>query len=197
LYDLLTRSGILLGLGLLLAAVAGGWLARRMGVPIRELQLGAARLGAGAPGHRLRLKTRDEVGALADPFNRRVAALPDACPTPEAKVEARTHELAEALEQQTATADVLKVISGSPGELKAVFDAMLENATRICRAEFGRMALSDGSTFKTAAMFGGTPEYARFLEENPEGHAGLISQMTADRKAIHVLDAREPADYRS
>src|SRR5262249_37468805 len=73
----------------------------------------------------------------------------------------------------------------------------LENATRICRAEFGRMALSDGSTFKTAAMFGGTPEYARFLEENPEGHGGLISQMTAERKAIHVLDAREAADYRS
>src|SRR5262249_15938520 len=103
----------------------------------------------------------------------------------------------EALERQTATAEVLKVISSSPGELKPVFDAMLENATRICRCEFGRMALHDGSVFKTAAVFGATPEFARFLEENPEGSGGLIERMGGERKVVQVVDASEGVGYRS
>src|SRR5215813_7737914 len=59
-------------------------------------------------------------------------------------VEARTRELSESLEQQTATSEVLKVISSSPGELELVFEAMLQNATRICGAKFGQMYSYDG-----------------------------------------------------
>jgi two-component system NtrC family sensor kinase len=70
------------------------------------------------------------------------------------EVQARTRELSESLDQQTATSEVLKVISSSPGELEPVFDAMLANATRICEAKFGVLFLSEGDAFRTVALHG-------------------------------------------
>jgi GAF domain-containing protein len=64
----------------------------------------------------------------------------------------RTTDLTEALEQQTASSDVLRVISSSPGDLKPVFDAMLASATRICDATFGSMLLRDGDAYRRVAL---------------------------------------------
>src|SRR3974390_2801998 len=75
----------------------------------------------------------------------------------------RTRELSEALEQQTATSEVLKVISSSPGELNPVFNAMLDNATRICEAKFGILLLFDGEAFRFAAEYGTPREYSEFV----------------------------------
>src|SRR5213595_691622 len=72
----------------------------------------------------------------------------------------RTDDLSESLEQQTATSEVLKVISSSPGELKAVFNAMIENATRLCGAQVGTLVLYDGSGFMGAAVYGHSDRYA-------------------------------------
>src|ERR1700746_547523 len=68
------------------------------------------------------------------------------------EVEARTRELSEALEQQTATSEVLQGISRAPGALEPVFQAMLENAVRICEAKFGTMYRYDGDMFHPAAV---------------------------------------------
>src|SRR5215467_15030629 len=80
------------------------------------------------------------------------------------------NELRESLQQQTATADVLKVISSTPGELQPVFETMLENAVRICGAKFGNLWLCEGNAFRVNAMHGAPTEYADNLRKNPFMH---------------------------
>jgi GAF domain-containing protein len=81
------------------------------------------------------------------------------------EVQARTRELTESLEQQIATSEVLKVISGSPGELEPVFSAILENATRICEAKSANLWLCDGGEFRAAAFFGASATYRKLVSE--------------------------------
>ena len=76
------------------------------------------------------------------------------------EVQARTRELSESLQQQTATADVLKVISSSPGDLEPVFDAMLEKATHICKAKFGPLYRSEGDRLRTVSLHIAPPAFA-------------------------------------
>jgi hypothetical protein len=79
----------------------------------------------------------------------------------EQKLDARTRELTEALEQQTATSEVLQVISSSPDELEPVFDSMLTNATRLCAAKFGTLYLCEGEELRIVAMHNAPPAYAK------------------------------------
>src|SRR5205823_6513725 len=83
-------------------------------------------------------------------------------------VQARTRELSEALEQQTATSEVLRVISSSPGELEPIFQAMLSNATRICEANFGVLFRFKGEAVEAAAMVGVPPSFAEFWQRGPQ-----------------------------
>ena len=78
----------------------------------------------------------------------------------------RTDDLTEALEQQTATSEVLRVVSASPGEMKPVFEAMLANALRICEAKFGHILLYDGERYHAAHLHDVPSSYREFSEQN-------------------------------
>src|SRR5262244_3737977 len=98
-------------------------------------------------------------------------------------------KLAEALEQQTATSEVLQVISSSPGELGSVFQAMLENATRICEASFGSMALREGDGFRRVALYNAPPEFAEFNEREPyiaPGVSSTLDQLMRTKQLVHL-----------
>ena len=164
LYAAIERTGLVLLGALALAFAAGLFLARRMVVPIQKLRAGAARLGSGDFGHRIAIKSGDEVEALANQFNVMAGRLQESYANLERKVEQRTRELSESLEQQTATADVLRVISNSPGDLQPVFETMLQKAVRICGAQFGNLWLREGDFFRIGAITQGAPAaYADFL----------------------------------
>ena len=101
------------------------------------------------------------------------------------------NELRQSLEQQTATADVLKVISSSPGELEPVFQAMLENATRICAAEFGTLYRYDGGMYHITAEIGTPAEYSEVRRQRgpfAPRPGGLLDEVTRTKKTTHTTD---------
>jgi hypothetical protein len=103
----------------------------------------------------------------------------------------RTDDLGEALEQQTATSEVLKVISSSPGELEPVFNAMLENATRICEAKFGILVLSEGDAFRTVALHGAPPAFAEARRHEPvirPGPGTSFHRAASTRQPVQIAD---------
>jgi two-component system NtrC family sensor kinase len=99
-------------------------------------------------------------------------------------------ETREALEQQTATAEVLGVINSSPGDLTPVFDAMLEKALRLCEAEIGTLWISDGEQSQAVANRGAPTAYAEFLNRGPH------PRPTRTRGIVHIPDIKETEFYR-
>jgi GAF domain-containing protein/HAMP domain-containing protein len=199
LYDSIQRTGYVLLGALVLAFIAGTFLARRMVVPIQTLRAGAARIGSGDLSQRISIKTGDEVEGLADQFNDMAGRLQESYANLERKVEQRTHELSEALEQQTATSEVLKVISSSPGDLKPVFQAMLENATRICEAQFGVLNLFKDGALHLGAMHDVPPAFAKFLQQGPYQPlpGSVLDRALQTKQAVAAADNAAEATSRA
>ncbi|MBR1286618.1 GAF domain-containing protein [Bradyrhizobium sp. AUGA SZCCT0177] len=110
-------------------------------------------------------------------------------------VQARTLELSESLEQQTATSEVLEVISASAGDLEPVFQKMLENATRICGANFGTMGLFDGDSYQNVALYNVPPAFAETPQKfRPHPKSGVVTA-TRNREAFQVEDIRTQPPY--
>jgi signal transduction histidine kinase len=184
-------------LGLVLAVVASLLLARNMVRPIQALQAGAAQIGAGALDQRIEVRTGDELEALADQFNSMTAQLQESYANLEQKVKARTRELTEALEQQTATSEVLKVISRSTFNLQPVLETLLENAVRLGSAEWGVIYKFDGEILHVAALYAARPELMEFWQRTqirPERGSGA-GRAVLDRRTIHIPDVLRDPEY--
>src|SRR5205807_1322525 len=108
-------------------------------------------------------------------------------------------ETREALEQQTATAEVLGVINSSPGELAPVFDAMLEKAMRLCGAFFGELRTYDGAAFHTAATRGVPEAFVEYRAHNPPAHGPGTgpARILAGHRVIHDVDLTDSDAYRN
>lgn len=107
------------------------------------------------------------------------------------------HELRETLQQQTATSKVLQVIASSPGDLKPVFETVLENATRLCDAEFGNIYRWDGEALHLVAWHNTPPAFAAYRKSGPfrPSATSLIGRMVKTKAVTHVADAADNPDY--
>jgi putative methionine-R-sulfoxide reductase with GAF domain len=103
--------------------------------------------------------------------------------------------LSESLEQQTATSEVLRVISSSPGELEPVFQAMLQNAIRICQANFGNLYLRDGDAFHIVAAHNTPPALVEVRRQSPLRADSKTGRTVRTRQVVHVADLRADEAY--
>jgi signal transduction histidine kinase len=197
LYAALQRLAIVLAGASIFAVLAGIFLARRMVGPIQAMRAGAERIGGGDFAQRISIKTGDELEGLANQFNDMGARLQESYADLEKKVEQRTAELSESLEQQTATSEVLEVISASTGELQPVFQKMLENATRICGAQFGNLFIYSEGAFRAVAVHNAPPAYVKARMGVPiyPGPDMALGRVMQTKQAAQVEDLRALPGY--
>ena len=188
----IVRTGLLLLAGLVVSAIVALMLARGMVRPIRTLSEGARRIGEGDLDQRIEVKTGDELEALADRFNRMSGQLKESYAGLERKVEERTSELKNSLEQQTAISEILRVISGSPTDVKPVLEAVAERAAHLCAATYARVLLIDGTRLEPIAGFqDGHPASNAELASTvavPLDRTSLTGRAAIERCTIHEAD---------
>jgi signal transduction histidine kinase/DNA-binding response OmpR family regulator len=166
--------------------------------PLSKLQNSATQIAQGDLEASIDTASNDEIGSLAKDLNVMRESIKEARENLEQKVEARTCDLTEALEQQTAISDVLRVMSGSTFDLQPVLKTLIENATKLCRADNGVIFRSDGRVFRLAAAYGSAPpEWLDFVERNPisPGRGTIVGRVALEKQLIHVPDVLVDPEY--
>src|SRR5260370_1333238 len=134
----------------------------------------------------------------------RVSNRPNSLSGVKKQLEARTRELAEvrgdiaeAVEEQTAASEVVRAITGSPGDLKPVFEAILTNARRLCEAKFGHLLIYDGERFRVAAVHAAPSILTDFLNRGPfpAGAATGLGRLASTKRVVHVADLKAEQAY--
>ncbi|HEX6296847.1 MAG TPA: GAF domain-containing protein [Burkholderiales bacterium] len=186
------RTIALLLAGLLFSALAALSLARSMVRPISTLQEGAARIGAGDLDQKIEVHTGDELETLADQFNEMSAQLRESYAGLERKVEERTQELQEALEQQTATSEILKVISSSTTNTQPVFEAIVQSGLKLFPHAAVMVGLPDGAHIRLGAIATADSAQAEGIRSRfpiPLTREYMHATAILDRRLIDVPDA--------
>ncbi|HEY1436303.1 MAG TPA: GAF domain-containing protein [Casimicrobiaceae bacterium] len=181
------RTGLLILLGLAASIVASLAFARSMVRPIAVLQEGAQRIGAGDLEQKIEIHTGDELEALANQFNRMTGKLRESYAGLEHKVEERTHELKDSLDQQTAISEILRVISSSPGDVRPMLNAVAERALTLCDAAQATILLVEGDALRVAAGLGRTGTFDPG-ELFPLSRGSLSGRAVVDGISIHIED---------
>ena len=198
LYDALLRTILLLLAGVAISLLASVFLVRRMVEPIRELQLGAERIGAGDLTGRIDVRTGDELQVLAQRFNEMAEQLRESYAGLERKVEERTAELRESLEQQTATGNVLKVISSSPTDVTPVFEAIVRSARTLGGASAAYAFRYDGERIHYVTSDGTLPEWVEITRARPPwvpGRGTLSGRTVLERDVVLIEDKLADPEY--
>ena len=193
--DTLLRMALVLAVGLLLSVVASFFLVRALVRPIRLLQEGAARVGAGELDHRLEVKTGDELETLAGDFNRMAAELKASYAGLKRKVDERTVELKASLEQQTAISDVLRVMSASVSDSSRAFDAIVTSAQRLFGvATVGILLAAEDGMLRLVAQSREMDEALR--ASFPMALAGTATEQAMQQQTVlHLPDVLADPDY--
>ncbi|HET7004596.1 MAG TPA: ATP-binding protein [Candidatus Binatia bacterium] len=194
LYASVFRTSTVLLFGLGLALMASLFIGRRAVRPVGILREGVERIGKGDLSHRLDLKTGDEIEVLADEFNKMTTQLQESYANLEQKVEDRTKELTESLEQQTATSQILGVIASSPTDIQPVLDVVAERAAALCDAADAVIISVESGRLRAAAHYGEIP----FLAEGETmalDRDTLNGRCFVDRKTIHVNDLAADPEF--
>jgi signal transduction histidine kinase len=191
------RTIALLVAGLLFSALAALSLARSMVRPIATLQEGAARIGAGELEQKIEVHTGDELETLADQFNEMSAQLRESYAGLERKVEQRTQELQQTLEQQTATAEILKVISSSTTDTRPVFEAIVQSGLKLFPDAAVVVVLPDGEKMQLVAIANKDPALAEAMRSRfpiPLTREYMHAVAILDRRLVDVPDAEHPPE---
>jgi signal transduction histidine kinase len=178
--------------GLALAFTAGLFLARRMVVPIQMLRDGAARIGSGDLAQRISIQTGDELEALGSQFNSMAAQLQDSYANLERKVEDRTRELAQSVEELRALGEVSQAVN-STLDLETVLDTIVAKAVQLSGADAGTMYVFDEASgeFRLRAAYGMSEELIASLEEHHAGLSDWIAKAMDRRAPMQVADLRD------
>jgi len=192
------RNGMLLLAGMVISALVALALARGMVRPIRTLSEGTQRIGAGELDQKIDIKTGDELETLADRFNQMTAQLRESYAGLERKVDERTRELSNALDQQTAISDILRVISSSPTDVEPVLDAVANRAANLCSAPFARIMLIDGGSLRPVSEYWkgalSREHGAQGTEAVPLDRTSILGRACTDRAIVHIDDVMPLVD---